>query len=265
MGRWGLVVVRLGNGEVVLLQAEDVVFRSGNRGVFDTSAHSGSLTLTNERIIFSYSVGLIKKTEETIEIDLEDIKIFEGVLQLRPTVRKEKVGHVSLVAYLNNKEYEFEFLQKHKKKMLLFANEANKVVTGVCDCWSVEDVGGKSISKTLRGAIGTAAPVISDLAQAAKPLAPIAGAVLGSKAKVATGATGILGAVAGAAMSKTEGVPTSALPDVVTNEDANKRFSESPLSLDEQIEAMQKLKELCDAGALTEEEFLTKKKQIMGL
>ena len=145
-----------------MLQAEDVVFRSGNRGVFDTSAHSGSLTLTNERIIFSYSVGLIKKTEETIEIDLEDIKIFEGVLQLRPTVRKEKVGYVSLVAYLNNKEYEFEFLQKHKKKMLLFANEANKVVTGVCGCWSVEDVGGKSISKTLRGAIGTAAPVICD-------------------------------------------------------------------------------------------------------
>lgn len=265
MGRWGLVVVRLGNGEVVLLQAEDVVFRSGSRGVFDTSAHSGSLTLTNERIIFSYSVGLIKKTEETIEIDLEDIKTFEGVLQLKPTVRKEKVGYVSLVAYLNNKEYEFDFLQKHKKKMLLFANEANKVVTGVHDCWSVEDIGGKSISKTLRGAIGTAAPVISDLADAAKPLAPIAGAVIGSKAKVATGATGILGAVASAAMSKNDGTPTSALPDVTESEEANRRSSEAPMSLDEQIEAIQKLKELCDAGILTDEEFLTKKKQIMGL
>jgi membrane protease subunit (stomatin/prohibitin family) len=37
------------------------------------------------------------------------------------------------------------------------------------------------------------------------------------------------------------------------------------LSLDEQIEAVKKLKELADAGILTQEEFETKKKQVMGL
>ncbi len=36
-------------------------------------------------------------------------------------------------------------------------------------------------------------------------------------------------------------------------------------SIDEQIEAVKKLKELVDAGILTEEEFQTKKKQVMGL
>jgi hypothetical protein len=36
-------------------------------------------------------------------------------------------------------------------------------------------------------------------------------------------------------------------------------------SLDEQIEAVKKLKELADAGILTPDEFETKKKQVMGL
>lgn len=258
-------MVRLGNDEVVLLQVDDVIFHSDSKGVFDVSSHSGSLTLTNKRVVFSYSVGLIKKTEETIEIGLEDIKIFEGVLQFRPTVRKERVGYVSLVAYLNNKEYEFDFLQKDKKKMLLFANETNKAVTGMCDYWTIEDIGGKSISKTLRGAIGTAAPVISDLADAAKPFVPIADAVISSKAKAATGVTGALGAVVSAAISKNSGVPKSTLPDVVAIEETNERVLGAFASLDEQIEALQKLKELCDAGILTDEEFLAKKKQIMGL
>lgn len=37
------------------------------------------------------------------------------------------------------------------------------------------------------------------------------------------------------------------------------------MSVDEQIEAVKKLKELLDAGALTQDEFETKKKEIMGL
>ena len=36
-------------------------------------------------------------------------------------------------------------------------------------------------------------------------------------------------------------------------------------SLDEQVEAVKKLKELVDAGILTPEEFEAKKKQVMGL
>ena len=41
--------------------------------------------------------------------------------------------------------------------------------------------------------------------------------------------------------------------------------SGTPMSLDEQIEAVKKLKELLDAGILTQEEFEAKKKQVMGI
>jgi hypothetical protein len=37
------------------------------------------------------------------------------------------------------------------------------------------------------------------------------------------------------------------------------------MSLDEQIAAVKKLKELLDAGIMTEEEFNIKKKEVMGL
>lgn len=37
------------------------------------------------------------------------------------------------------------------------------------------------------------------------------------------------------------------------------------MSFDEQIEALKKLKELMDAGILTQEEFDAKKKEVMGL
>ncbi len=39
----------------------------------------------------------------------------------------------------------------------------------------------------------------------------------------------------------------------------------TPLTLDEQIETVKKMKELLDAGLLTEEEFAAKKREIMGL
>ena len=44
-----------------------------------------------------------------------------------------------------------------------------------------------------------------------------------------------------------------------------KKMEKPALSLDEQIEALKKLKELVDAGILTQEEFDIKKKEIMGL
>lgn len=39
----------------------------------------------------------------------------------------------------------------------------------------------------------------------------------------------------------------------------------SAMSLDQQIDALKKLKELVDVGILSEEEFNVKKKEIMGL
>lgn len=45
---------------------------------------------------------------------------------------------------------------------------------------------------------------------------------------------------------------------------SSKKSDEAP-SIDEQIEAVKKLKDLFDAGILTQGEFDTKKKEVMGL
>ena len=50
---------------------------------------------------------------------------------------------------------------------------------------------------------------------------------------------------------------------VTTGEDTSPKASE--MSFDEQIEALKKLKELTDAGILTQEEFELKKKEILEL
>lgn len=258
-------MINLSNDEVVLLQAGDVVLRAGNKaekGFLDSSTHTGTLTLTNKKLCFSYSTGILRKTKESIDVDLNQIKVFEGVVQLKPVLLKERVGYVSLIAYLSNGEYEFNFPQREKRKVLEFANAVNKAITGTEDYWTIQDVGGKSITKTLRGAIGAAAPVVSDLADAAKPLVPLAGEMMGAKSSATSG---IFGAVAGAIA---KGIGND---DVVSDKaDATSVSklqvkSEPSLTLDEQIDAVQKVKELYDAGVLTEEEFLVKKKQIMRL
>lgn len=259
-----LEMINLDNDEVVLLQADDVLLHSGDKsgkGLLAPSAHAGTLTLTNKKLCFTYSTGVIKKTEELIEIDLNQIKVFEGVAQLKPAVLKERVGYVSLIAYLPNDEYEFDFPQREKKKLLEFANMANKAITGVGDYWSIENVGGKSIAKTLRGAIGAAAPVVSDLADAAKPLVPLAGEVMNAKSSTTSGIFGVVTDVIAKGIGGRDGTSdeTNAAPALESQTDSQS------LTLDEQIDAVQKVKELYDAGILSEEEFLVKKKQIMGL
>lgn len=258
-------MVNLENDEVVLLHADDVVLYAGGKtenGLLTSSKPTGTLVLTNKRLCFTYSTGVIKKTKESIDIDLNKIKVFEGVAQLKPAVFKERVGYVSLIAYLSGGEYEFDFPQKEKKKLLEFANAANKAITGVGDYWAIEDVGGKSIAKTLRGAIGAATPVVSDLADAAKPLVPLAGEVMSAKSSATSGIFGVVADAIAKGISNDDATNSEA--DVVPTSESQ-GGSQSSMTLDEQIDAIQKMKDLHDAGILTEDEFLEKKKQIMGL
>lgn len=53
--------------------------------------------------------------------------------------------------------------------------------------------------------------------------------------------------------------------DVVTSDPEPPKKEQPKVSLDDQIEALKKLKDLVDAGILTEDEFNAKKKEIMGL
>lgn len=258
-------MINLDNDEVVLLQADDILLYSGDKsgkGLLAPSTHAGTLTLTNKKICFTYLTGVIKKTEELIEIDLSQIKVFDGVAQLKPAVLKERAGYVSLIAYLFNGEYEFDFPQRERKKLLEFANVLNKAITGVEGYWTIEDVGGKSIAKTLRGAIGAATPVVSDLADAAKPLVPLAGEVMNANSSTTSGIFGVVADVIAKGIGNGDDYSGESSEASVLESQAD---SQSSLSLDEQIDAVQKVKELYDAGILSEEEFLVKKKQIMGL
>lgn len=53
--------------------------------------------------------------------------------------------------------------------------------------------------------------------------------------------------------------------DVVTSDPEPPKNEQPKISIDDQIEALKKLKDLVDAGILTEDEFNAKKKEIMGL
>lgn len=253
--------IELSNDEVVLLQVDNVAFHSEKQSglsLLASSKHNGELTLTNKRINYAFITGTFRRTCESIDVLLDQIKIFDGLAQFKPVLRKEDVEHIYLVAYTCDADYEFDFYQHSKKDALLWLNTVNRTITGVEDYWTKEDVGAKDIVKSLRSAINSAAPIVSDFANAAKPIASVAETVASRKAPVATG---ILGAVAGAFLSNNE-ESESQIDDASVAQNQNVALSSS---LDEQIEAVQKVKELFDAGILSEEEFESKKKQIMGL
>lgn len=62
------------------------------------------------------------------------------------------------------------------------------------------------------------------------------------------------------------GIVVDSINELV-RQDPNQAINEQSqiMTLDEQIEVVKKLKELCDVGALTEEEFIVKKKEVLGL
>lgn len=252
-------MINLDNDEVVLLQADNILLQENNgigKGFLSSGSHTGTLILTNKRLNFTYSTGILKMNSESIDIDLNQIKVFEGTAQLKPTNIKERVGYLSLIAYLSNNEYEFDFPQKEKRLLLEFANSVNKILTGVENYWTIEHIGGKDIAKTLRGAIGAATPVVSDLADAAKPLVPLAGGIMNAKSSTASG---ILGAVANAFVNNASNNDTATDQFDKSSALESQTGSQAELTLDEQINAVQKIKELYDAGILTEEEFQEKK------
>ena len=124
-------------------------------------------------------------------------------------------------------------------------------------------------------AVEAAKPMAAKAVEAAKPLMPMA-----AKLAMAPGKLGKVGMFAGMAaealgMMDTAQQQAQAQPGtpagVPTNPAAAQPHAQpaqqphAAVSIDQQIEAVRKLKDLLDAGALTQEEFDTKKRQIMGL
>jgi len=133
--------------------------------------------------------------------------------------------------------------------------------------------------KAVADAIERAKPMAAKAVEAAKPLVPMA-----AKLAMVPGRLGKVGMFAGMAaealgmMNDTPQQQAQAQPGAAAGNPANPAASgashaqpaqqprgAAAASLDEQIEAVKKLKELLDAGILTQEEFDAKKRQIMGL
>ena len=122
-------------------------------------------------------------------------------------------------------------------------------------------------------AVEAAKPMAAKAVEAAKPLMPMA-----AKLAMAPGRLGKVGMFAGMAAEALGMMDTAqqaqAQPGTRAEAQANPAAAQPhaqpaqqphAATIDQQIEAVRKLKDLLDAGALTQEEFDTKKRQIMGL
>lgn len=233
------------------LQADEVVLFEGAVSL-KGSEGSNMLLLTNFNIVVETTMKkMFKKAETSLLIyPIADIKIYNEQPQV-----KQKSCAVSV--FLENDELIFAFpsvLAAHK-----FASKAIELVTGkpisargagkvkgaiglVDDTLGIDTMG--AISGIMENGL-----VKSILGGTKKKKEPVSAADRGDTIKaVADAATEVIGAV-----SDKEKAETSA--DVHQVE----------MSYDDKISAVKKLKELLDLGAISQEEFDAKKKELLGL
>ena len=205
------------------------------------------LTLTNLNIII---VSTVKKlfAKEQITVNtypVEQIKIYNEIPQI-----KQKGSNVEI--FLSTEEIAFDFPSKTEAHK--FIDAAMQLLTGK----SAAERG----SDKVKGAIGLIdnALGINTVNTVKNALENgISGSILGGFNKktttIAKGAT-VASEVVGIAK------------DLFGNKSAAKAIPENTtpaIPTDEQLDSLKKLKDLVDAGILTQEEFDAKKKQILGL
>lgn len=231
---------------------ETILYRREGRLVNKNENLVGVLTTNtqNELILTNLQLIFIKKTKklfssEEVEVEMypiEEIKFYNNIPQIIQ-------NNTCVDIYLLNEEKTFDFhsrIEAHK-----FINKAHELLTG------------KSIST--RGA------------DKVKGAVNLIDSTLGINS-VDTVKNVVENGVLGTIMGKGVRHPSkgSALKDILTTtkEIINKKTNsiestqtqkESTSSFEDQVESLKKLKSLLDAGIITQEEFDTKKKQILNL
>lgn len=204
------------------------------------------LTLTNLNIII---ISTVKKlfTKEQITVNtypVEHIKIYNEMPQI-----KQKGSNVEI--FLSTREIAFNFSSKSEAHK--FVDVAMQLLTGKSSAERGSD--------KVKGAIGLIdnALGINTVNTVKNALENgISGSVLGGFKKntaISKGAT-VASEVVGLAK------------DFWGNKSVTKTIPENTTAViptDEQLDSLKKLKDLVDAGVLTQEEFDAKKKQILGL
>ena len=238
--------INLQQDEVVLFEGDvSITGHSTSVGVF--SNNTIELVLTNLRIYF---VRVIKKmfSKEQVNIDsydICDIKVYNGV----PQVKQIKTGSCEVILSLISCEMHIEF--ESAFEAIKFVNSAYKLITG-------KSAAARGAEK-FKGAVNMVNDALGiDAVDTVKSVLEngIARTALGGfSKKKQSKARSFLGEAVGASK--------------VLLENQQKKPEESkqqPIaSYDSQLETLKKLKELLDMGVLTQEEFDTKKKEILGL
>ena len=228
------------------LQPNESVLYTGSVSMEKRSG-SNELTLTNLNIIIVNTVKkLFAKEQVTVETyPVEQIKVYNEMPQIKQKYLKVEV-------FLTSGEVAFSFQTKTEAHK--FVNAAMQLLTG-------KSVAERRADK-VKGAIGLVDNALGiNTADTVKNALEngIAGTILGGFGKkTAPAAKGVSTAseVVGIAKDLFGGKATQeAIPESTT----------PAAPTDEQLESLKKLKDLVDAGVLTQEEFDAKKKQILGL
>lgn len=230
------------------LQPNESVLYKGDVHLVNENGYT-QLLLTNLNFVFITKTKKIFAKEQ-VEVEaypIGDIKIYNEIPQI-------KQNDHSVEIYLTTTEKKLNFLSKH---------EAHKFVNA-----TYELLTGKSMS--VRGAdkVKSAVNLVDNTlgintVNAVKNVMEkgVTGTVLGALGKMVSSTTKSGSTVNGAIRI------TKSILDKNSTEEATQTNNNTATSMsyDVQIETVKKLKELLDAGVLTQEEFDTKKKEILYL
>ncbi len=227
------------------LKTDEVVLYRGNVAIVGRRGKT-LLILTNQNVIFEISTkkSIFGKPEVEAEVyPLQEVKIYEE----KPQV-KQKGPKVEIFFLTNEIKLEFPSLIEASK----FNMAIVKVITGK----SIQDRGADKVKGTLQfvddalgiNAVDTVKGVLEN-----GVVGSLIGGVGGARKKGQPGKQSTKGDWVGEAVN-------------TAGEIAKKKLtSPSSESIEKQMEAVRKLKDLLDEGILSEEEFEQKKKEILGL
>ena len=266
-----------------LAKDEVVILETG--AARESISNSGTLTLTNYCLVFSWTTGFFKTVDHHIAFPLSDIKVFNGQAQ----VKASKPTPISsfyypLTFFFTDTTEVFLLPPETKKSIGDWVESTNELVTGTRQGFNPEDIGAVDVSKKLSDAFSALKPVTTNFAEAAQPLVGVASAAVsaspkwGRRASIASAVLNAVETYASSNDNPNSTAPSSfAIPQAIPEATGGSLAqdpaqpqtapSQSPdtNSLDEQVEVLRKLKSLVDDGILTQEEFENKKRQILGL
>lgn len=238
--------------EEYLLKGNEAVLYKGSANFASENISSRSeIILTNINLVAIIRNKKIFQPEQ-VEVKaypVSEIKMYDGKPQL-----KEKNGIVEI--YFADTEVKLNFYSKITA--IQFMNAANKLITG------------KTMSERGAEKVKGAVSLVDDTL-GIKTVDSMKGVIengvigtvfggIGKKGNASNNVSNFTNTI-----SEVIGVTKTIIGDKTTDASTLKHEEIQRESLDEQIEALKKLKDLVAAGILTQEEFDAKKKQIIGV